>query len=135
MDKELMRQQINSGSPFEDRIGFSRACRVGPYLAIAGTAPICADGKVAHEGDVYAQTRRCFELVAEAVHEAGLQLSDVIRTRIMLTNIDEWERAAVAHREFFADIKPACTFVEVSRFIDKHWLVEVEADCVASTDK
>ncbi|MEL7298444.1 MAG: RidA family protein [Pseudomonadota bacterium] len=130
-----MRQNINSGSPFEDRIGFSRASRVGPYLAIAGTAPIGPDGQVAHVGDVHAQTTRCFELVAEAVHAAGLQLSDVIRTRIMLTNIDEWESAAAAHKEFFADIKPACTFVEVSRFIDKRWLVEVEVDCVAGTDE
>lgn len=126
-----MRTLISSGSPLEPQIGFSRAVRAGNLLAVAGTAPIAADGSVAAPGDVYGQTRRCLEIIAAAVAEAGMRLDDVIRTRIMLTCIDNWRDAARAHGEYFAAIKPACTFVEVTRFIDPGWLVEVEADCVA----
>ena len=126
-----MRNRVSSGSPFEEKIGFSRAVRVGPIVAISGTAPIGLDGKAVHEGDTYSQTRRCLELVLDAVAGAGLDKASVVRTRVMLTDIDEWEAAARAHNEVFADVAPACTFFEVSRFIDPRWLVEVEADCVA----
>ena len=129
-----MRKRVSSGSPFETQIGFSRASRVGPIVAISGTAPIGPDGDVVHEGDTYRQTHRCLALVLEAVAGAGLDRASVIRTRIMLTDINEWEAAARAHNEVFADVAPACTFFEVSRFIDERWLVEVEADCVASHD-
>ena len=128
-----MRKQISSGSPFEAKIGFSRAVRVGPVVAISGTAPIGEDGEVVAQGDAYAQTRRCLELILEAVSRAGMGRAEVIRTRIMLTDIQNWEAAAQAHREVFSDVAPACTFVEVSRFIDDRWLVEVEADCVDDT--
>jgi enamine deaminase RidA (YjgF/YER057c/UK114 family) len=128
-----MRRDVSSGSPFEPRIGFSRAVRVGPFLAVAGTAPIAPDGSVAAPGDVYGQTRRCLEIVARAVADAGLTLRDVVRTRVMLTDIRRWEDAARAHGEFFAEIRPACTFVEVKGFIDPGWLVELEVDCVAAT--
>lgn len=134
-----MRKQISSGSPFETKIGFSRAVRIGPVVAISGTAPIGEDGEVVAEGDVYGQTQRCLELILEAVSRAGMGRAEVIRTRIMLTDIKNWEAAAQAHREVFSDIAPTCTFVEVSGFIDERWLVEVEADCVddnmASLDK
>lgn len=126
-----MRTLVSSGSAFEPQIGFSRAVRVGNVLAVAGTAPIAADGSVATPGDVYGQTRRCLEIIAAAIADAGLGLGDVIRTRIMLTDIDSWREAARAHGEVFGAIRPACTFVEVSRFIDPGWLVELEADCVA----
>lgn len=126
-----MRTLISSGSPLEPQIGFSRAVRVGNLLAVAGTAPIAADGSVAAPGDVYGQTRRCLEIIAAAAGDAGMSLDDVIRTRIMLTRIDTWRDAARAHGEYFSAIKPACTFVEVAGFIDPGWLVEVEADCVA----
>jgi len=126
-----MRTLVSSGSPLEPRIGFSRAVRVGPYVAIAGTAPIAPDGGVAARGDVYGQTKRCLEIVAQAVAGAGLSLHDVIRTRVMLTDISRWEEAARAHGEVFAAVKPACTFVEVKGFINREWLVEVEADCVS----
>lgn len=115
----------------EPAIGFSRAVRVGGFVAIAGTAPIAADGSVAARGDVYGQTRRCLEIIARAVADAGLQMGDVIRTRVMLTDISRWKEAARAHGEAFADIRPACTFVEVRGFIDPEWLVEIEADCIA----
>ena len=130
-----MRQQISSGSPFEPEIGFSRAVRVGHILAVSGTAPIAPDGTVAAPGNMYQQTRRCFEIAREAIEEAGASLDDVIRTRIMLTNIDTWENAACAHRDIFGDIRPACTFVEVSRFIHPGWLVEIEVDCVLETQQ
>jgi len=126
-----MRKLVSSGSPLERRIGFSRAVRVGPYVAIAGTAPIAPDGSVAAPGDVYGQTRRCLEIVAQAVVDAGLSMGDVIRTRVMLTDIGRWEEAARAHGEVFGTIKPACTFVEVKGFINREWLVEIEADCVS----
>ena len=129
-----MRTQISSGSPLEPRIGFSRAVRVGQLVAISGTAPIAADGSVAAHGDVYGQTKRCLEIIGQAVADAGLAMHDVIRTRVMLTDISRWEEAARAHGEVFSAIKPACTFVEVKGFIHPEWLVEVEADCVAHTD-
>ena len=125
------RKLISSGSPFEPRIGFSRAVRVGPFVAVSGTAPIAADGSVAAPGDLYGQTRRCFEIIKEAIGKAGLTLDSVIRTRVMLTDISRWEEAARAHGEIFGTVRPASTFVEVKSLIDKGWLVEIEADCIA----
>lgn len=129
-----MRSQISSGSPLEPRIGFSRAVRIGGFVAVSGTAPIASDGSVASPGDVYGQTKRCLEIIGRAISDAGLATDDVIRTRIMLTDISRWEEAARAHGEVFSAIKPACTFVEVKGFINPEWLVEVEADCVAQND-
>ena len=126
----MTRQTISSGSPLEEPIGFSRAARVGNTIAIAGTAPISPDGSTACPGDVYGQTTCCLSIVRSAIAQAGGRLEDVIRTRIMLTDISRWEDAAKAHGSFFSDIRPACTFVEVSGFINQDWLVEVEADCV-----
>lgn len=124
--------RVSSGSPFEPTIGFSRAVRSGPWIAVAGTAPIGPDGAIACPGDVYGQTRRCLEIALRAVADAGGAAADVIRTRIMLVDIARWREAARAHGEVFGEIRPACTFVEVSRFIDPDWLVEIEADaCVA----
>ncbi|MGH8060668.1 MAG: RidA family protein [Pseudoxanthomonas sp.] len=125
-----MRTPVSSGSPLEPQIGFSRAVRVGNLLAVAGTAPIAADGSVAAPNEVYGQATRCLEIIASAISDAGLRLDDVIRTRIMLTDIETWRDVARAHGEYFSAIKPACTFVEVTRFIDRGWLVEIEADCV-----
>lgn len=125
------RKLVSSGSPLEPEIGFSRAVRVGPFLAVAGTAPIGPDGRAAHRGDVYAQTRLCLDIARRAIEEAGGTLAHVIRTRVILTDIGQWREAARAHGEVFGAIRPACTFMEVSRFIDPDWLVEIEADCVA----
>ncbi len=105
--------------------------RVGDWLAVSGTAPLNPDGKTSHPGDLYAQTRRSLEIVATAVVEAGLSLEDVVRTRVMLTDISRWREAGRAHGAFFGAIRPACTFVQVSGFIDPEWLVEIEADCIA----
>ncbi len=126
-----MRKLVSSGSPFEPRIGFSRAVRVGPFVAVSGTAPIAPDGGVFAPGDLYRQTKRCLEIIAQAIAEAGLGLGSVIRTRVMLTDISRWEEAARAHGEVFGAIRPASTFVEVKGLINREWLVEIEADCVA----
>ena len=101
-----MRKLVSSKSPLEPRIGFSRAVRVGRIVAVSGTAPFATDGSVACPGDVYGQTRRCLEIIAEAVVDAGLSLDTVVRTRIMLTDISQWEAAARARRVFCRD--PAC---------------------------
>ena len=125
----MYRRNVSSGSPFETEIGFSRAVRLGPLIVVAGTAPIDASGGTACRGDVYGQTLRCLEIVAAAIAEAGGALENTIRTRILLTDISRWREAASAHGEVFGAIRPACTFLEVSRFIDPDWLVEIEADC------
>lgn len=124
-----MRQIVSSGSHLEGPIGFSRACRVGNMISVSGTAPI-KDGDTAFAGDVYGQTKYCLELSIQAIQEAGGSATDTIRTRIMLTDISRWEEAAKAHGELFSSVRPACTFVEVSRFINSEWLVETEIDCV-----
>jgi len=124
------RRLVSSGSPLEPEIGFSRAVRVGTHVAVAGTAPILPGGGLAHPGDVYGQTRRCLEIVAQALGEAGASVAHVIRTRVMLTDATRWREAARAHGETFGAVRPACTFVQVSGFIDPGWLVEVEADAV-----
>jgi enamine deaminase RidA (YjgF/YER057c/UK114 family) len=129
-----VRHLVSSASPFERSIGFSRAVRVGSWVAVAGTAPIAVGGGVACPGDVYGQTKRCLEITKQAIVDAGLSLESVIRTRIMLTDISRWQEAARAHGEFFAAIRPACTFVEVKGFIDREWLVEVETDCASEED-
>ncbi|MFB7906858.1 RidA family protein [Kitasatospora sp. NPDC056076] len=124
------RRLVSSGSPLEPRIGFSRAVRKGPFVAVAGTAPIGADGRTVGPGDVHAQTVRCLDIVEAALAEAGASLTDVVRTRIMLTDVTAWEEAARAHGERFGAVRPVTTVVEVSRFIDPDWLVEVEVDAV-----
>jgi enamine deaminase RidA (YjgF/YER057c/UK114 family) len=128
----MSRQLISSGSPLEPKIGFSRAVRVGNYVAISGTAPIAPGGGVATPGDVYGQTKRCLEIILNAVADAGLSAGDVVRTRIMMTDITKWEEAAKAHGEAFSGVKPTTTFVEVSKFINPEWLVEIEADAIVS---
>ena len=126
-----MRKLISSGSQYEPQIGFSRAVRVGPFVAVSGTAPIAPDGSVAAPGDMYGQTKRCLEIISQAIAQAGLSMDSVIRTRVMLTDMSRWKEAAKAHGEVFGKIKPASTFVEVVGLVDRGWLVEIEADCVA----
>lgn len=130
----MTRRNVPSGSPLEGEIGFSRAVRIGSHVAVAGTAPIAEDGSTAGVGDVAAQTRRCFEIGLDALADAGVRVSDVIRTRIMLTDISRWREAADVHGEVFSAIRPACTFVEVSGFINPEWLVETEIDAVSSEE-
>ncbi|NLV19774.1 MAG: RidA family protein [Bacteroidetes bacterium] len=126
----MERLNISSGSRYEKPIGFSRAVRTGNIIAVAGTAPLAQDGTTAHPNDLYNQTKRCLEIMKNAITEAGGELKNVIRTRIFLRNISEWELAGKAHGEYFSEIKPACTFIEVKGFIKNDWLVETEADCL-----
>lgn len=128
----MARKNISSKSPLEDKIGFSRAVKIGNIIAIAGTAPII-EGKLPL--DVYEQTKICLMIMSKAIEDAGASLENVIRTRIMLVDIKKWEEAAKAHGEIFSKIKPACTFLEVSGFIKPEWLVEIEADCVIDQDR
>jgi len=130
----MSRNLISSGSYLEPEIGFSRAVRIGSVIAVSGTAPIAQDGETACPGDAFGQTVRCLEIMKAALEEAGARLEDVIRTRVMLTDISNWKDAARAHGNFFSEIRPACTFVEVTRFIDETWLVELEADAIVSQD-
>ena len=97
---------------------------------MSGTAPLGADGKTVAKGDAAAQARRCFQIVDAAIRGLGGKRADVIRTRILLTRIDDWEKVATVHGEFFAGIRPANTVMQVVRFIDPDWLVEIEADAV-----
>ena len=125
-----MRQLVSSGSPYEPTIGISRAVRAGSIVTVAGTAPIGPDGRTAGKGDPAAQARRCLEIIADALERAGASLTQVVRTRILLTRIDDWQAVAAVHGEFFRDIRPVNTIMQVSRFIDPDWLVEIEADAV-----
>jgi enamine deaminase RidA (YjgF/YER057c/UK114 family) len=121
---------IPSGSPYEPLIGFSRSVRVGNYVAVSGTAPIGADRKTVGVGDPAAQTRRCLEIIRQALADAGASLSDVMRTRVYLTRVEDWEQVGEVHGEFFGDIRPASTMIQVRQLIDPEWLVEIEADAV-----
>ena len=124
------RRRVSSGSPYEPIVGISRAVRAGSIITIAGTAPLDAEGRTVAVGDAGAQARRCFEIVARALEELGASLADVVRTRVLLTRIEDWEAVARVHGEFFRDVLPASTVMQVTRFIDPDWLVEVEADAV-----
>lgn len=126
----MSRKLVSFGSPLEDEIGFSRAVRIGSHISVSGTAPIDENGQTACVDDLYGQTIVCLEILKRVIEDAGASLDDVIRTRIMLTNVADWQEAARAHGEYFHGIRPACTFVEVSRFIDESWLVEIEADAI-----
>ena len=124
------RLNVSSGSPFEPKIGFSRAVRIGTIVSVSGTAPIAHGGATACVGDAAGQTRRCLEIIGEALAKAGASMQDVIRTRTYLTRIADWEAVGAVQGEVFRDIRPASTMVEVSRFINPEWLVEIEADAV-----
>lgn len=128
------RKLISSGSPYEPEIGISRAVRVGKLISVSGTAPIAADGSNAAPGDAAKQAKRCIDIIAAALEEAGASLEDVVRTRIMLVRIEDWKAVADIHGEYFSDIRPASTFMQVSSFIDSEWLVEIEADAVCERD-
>jgi enamine deaminase RidA (YjgF/YER057c/UK114 family) len=124
------RENLSTRSPYEPIIGISRAVRIGNIVAVAGTAPLDEDGQTVTPGDPVAQARRCFEISVKALEELGARLGDVIRTRILLTRIEDWEAVARVHGEFFGDVRPVNTIVQVTSFIDPEWLVETEVDAV-----
>ena len=122
------RQQVSSGSPYEPRLGITRAVRIGPMIVVGGTAPIGPDGKTVMPGDAPAQARRCLEIIRTALEGLGADLSHVMRTRILLTRITDWESVGQVHGEFFGEIRPVTTVMQVTRFADPDWLIEIEAD-------
>ncbi|MDQ3165596.1 MAG: Rid family hydrolase [Actinomycetota bacterium] len=120
------RQRIGSGSPYEARVGFSRAVRVGPHVAVAGTAPIWLDGTV--NPDPLVQAQRCWKIALAALEQVGGTTADVVRTRTYLTDASSEEAAAQAHAERFGEVQPASTMLVVAALLDPRWLVEVELD-------
>lgn len=123
-----MRENISSGSYLEPIIGFSRLVKIGNHIVIGGTAPIGHDGRTAGIGDIEVQTLRCFEIIEAALAQVGASFKDVVRTRLILTNIADWEKAAKIHGKIFDTIRPVTTTVAVSGFVDPDWLIEVEID-------
>lgn len=124
------RELISNGSPMEELIGFSRAVRVGPFISVGGTAPVDADGNTVGVGDVAAQTRQCIEIIRAALEKAGSGLHDVVRLRILLTNIADWKAAVEVRKAYFGDVRPVDTIMEVSGFVNPEWLIEIEADAI-----
>lgn len=122
----MNRQRISSGSPYEEPIGFSRAIRVGNLVAVAGTAPVWPDGSC--DLDPYVQTRRCLEIIASALAEAGASVDKVVRTRMFLTDVGDQEAVGRAHGEVFGEIRPAATMIIVKGLLDPRWKIEIEAD-------
>lgn len=130
----MKREIFPSGAPWEPIYGYSRVVRSGAILAVSGTAAVGPDGEVVGIGDAYAQTRRCIEIIRDALEAAGASLDDVIRTRTYVTDIGQWREVARGHQEAFGEIRPASTMVEVSRLIDPDLIVEIEADAIVAEE-
>ena len=128
----MERKLISSGAIFETQIGFSRAVRVGPHIAVSGTAPIAPGGGTAGPGDLYGQTLRCLEIIEKAINDADGKREHVIRTRMFLKDMSNWQEAGRAHGEFFKDIRPASTMIQIVQAIDPAWLIEIEADAIVT---
>lgn len=124
------RQCVSSGSPYEPVVGFSRAVRIGNVIAVSGTGPIGPDGETVGPGDIAAQTRRCWEISLQALEELGGSAEDVIRTRTFLKHREDWEVSGLVHGEFFGEVRPASTMLQVASMIDPEWLVETELEAV-----
>ncbi len=126
----MTRKLVPSTSPYAPIIGFSRAVRVGNFIAVGGTAPIDANGKTVGIDDPAAQTRQCLQTIKAALEQAGASLGDVVRTRMLLTRVEDWPEIATVRGEYFKDIRPVDTVLQVSGFINKEWLIEIEVDAV-----
>ncbi len=126
----MARHNISGGSPFEPVIGFSRAVRVGNVVHLAGTGPVGADNE-----DAAGQTRRVFVIAEKALAEAGVSFADVVRTRMFLTHVEDWEAVGRVHGEFFAQVRPAATMVVVAKLLNPAWRIEIEMDAVISRSK
>lgn len=124
----MARKLISSGSPYESIIGFSRAVRVGPLVVVGGTAPLGTDGKTVGVNDPEAQARRCFDIAKKALEDAGASFDDVVRTRLLLKRIEDWEIVAKVRAEYVGHVRPVDTIMQINTFVNPEWLVEIEVD-------
>jgi len=130
MSDSYDRKLIRSDAPWEPLVGYARAVRVGPFISVSGSAPVGPDGELVGEGDAYAQATRCIEVIRDALEKAGAGLEHVVRTRMFVTDIEQWPAIGKAHQEAFGEVSPATSMVEVSRLIDPRMFVEIEADAI-----
>jgi enamine deaminase RidA (YjgF/YER057c/UK114 family) len=132
----MKRESIQTAAPWEPIVGYSRAIKVGPYIAVTGTSALDAEGRLVGEGDTAAQTRQCLANIAAALGRLGARMEDVVRTRIYVTDIREWEVVGRAHGEVFGPLphRPATTMVQVAALIDPRMRVEIEADAIVVAD-
>jgi enamine deaminase RidA (YjgF/YER057c/UK114 family) len=126
------REEFLNGNPMEEIVGFSRAVRVGPHVSVGGTAPVGPDGKTVGIGDAARQAERCFEIIGEVLARAGAGWGDVVRTRLILTDIDDWRDVVGVRKRFIGSSKPVDTIMQVVRFVNPEWRVEIEVDAIVA---
>ena len=130
----MKRKLVLNGNPMEEIVGFARAVRVGPYITVGGTAPVDADGNTVGVGNASLQAERVFEIIGDALKRAGSGWHDVVRTRVILTDIDDWKSVIDVRAKFCREPKPVDTIMQITRFVNPEWLVEVEVDAVVADE-